>query len=475
MKKSIFCAVLIGLAACVGIASACDLSSVMAHASQLMPMDVSSLGGVSALAFGTVANMPFAKNAVVRGIQSVRSDASNPKEVLAELKSAWHEFKAEHTKQIEDLKKGMNDPLAAAKLETINAAMTEMQSQMSDMAVKAAAFEMGGGAKTDKEVEAHKKAFNAFFRKGHEDGLCDLEVAARLTTQSDPDGGFLVPTEMESTIDRVLGTMSAMRGLATVRQIGAASYKKLINQGGTISGWVGENSARGETGTPKLSGLEFPVMELYAQPGATQTMLDDSSMSIEQWLADEVSIEFAEQEGEAFVTGNGTNKPRGILSYTTVANASYAWGKVGFIKSGGAADFAASAPADALIDLQHSLKQGYRNNGSFLMNDMTLAKVRKLKDGEGNYLWQPSIQVGKPETLLGKPVDTDDNMPDVGADAFPIAFADFKRAYLIIDRIGIRVLRDPYTSKPNVLFYTTKRVGGGIQNFEAIKLLKIAA
>lgn len=412
----------------------------------------------------------------IRGIQSVRADASEAVKVLADLQKTFHDFKAENDKQLAEMKKGINDPLQASKVEAINAAVTEMQKNMGELAIKAAAFEMGGGTKTDKDVEAHKKAFNSFFRKGVESGLRDLEVQAKLTTQSDPDGGFIVPSEMEAGIDRVLGTMSAMRSLATVRQIGAASYKKLVNLGGTTSGWVGETAARPETNTPTLTGLDFPAMELYAQPAATQTMLDDASFNIEQWLADEVSIEFAEQEGAAFISGNGVGKPRGILSYDTVANASYAWGKVGFIKTGAAAGFHATLPGDNLIDLVFGLKRGYRQNASFLMNDLTVSKVRKLKDAtSGEYLWQPSLQAGTPPTLLGYAVETDDNLADVGAGAFPILFGDFKRAYLIVDRVGIRVLRDPFTSKPNVLFYTTKRVGGGVQNFEAVKALKVSA
>lgn len=417
-------------------------------------------------------------NHLIRGIQSVHADASNPKEVLAELQRAWQEFKVANEAQLAEVKKGVHDALSAAKLENINSAMNEMQANIAELAVKAAGFEMGGTKQADKDVVAHASAFNQWFRKGTEAGLRDLEVAARLTTQSDPDGGFVVPSEMESTIDRVLGTLSAMRGLATVRPIGAASYKKLVNLGGTISGWVGESSSRSETGTPNLSALEFPVMELYAQPGATQTMLDDGFMNIEQWLADEVSIEFAEQEGDAFINGNGVGKPRGLLSYPVVANTSYTWGKVGFVKSGKSGGFAdpttSVSPADALIDLYYALKSGYRTGASWLMSDATMNKVRKFKDADGAYIWAPPTGAGEVATILGKPVQTDDGMPSATTNGnLAVAFGDFKRAYLIVDRIGIRVLRDPFTSKPNVLFYTTKRVGGGIQNFEAVKLLQI--
>jgi HK97 family phage major capsid protein len=302
-------------------------------------------------------------------------------------------------------------------------------------------------------------------------------VKASLRTDSDPDGGYVVPDQMESTIDRVLGTVSAMRSIARVISISAGTYKKLVNQGGATGGWVGERESRPETSTPTLSELTFPAMELYANPAATQTLLDDARISIEQWLADEVSIVFAEKEGAAFISGTGVNQPRGLLSYDTVADASYAWGKLGYVVSGVTAALTDGTHngADALTDLVYSIKQGYRQNSRFLMNRKTQAAIRKFKSKtEELYLWQPSIQVGQPATILGYPVTDDDNMPDATAGGnLPIAFGDFQRGYLIVDRMGIRVLRDPFTNKPYVHFYTTKRVGGGVQNFEAIKLLKI--
>jgi len=195
-------------------------------------------------------------------------------------------------------------------------------------------------------------------------------------------------------------------------------------------------------------------------------------MDLAAWLASEVGITFAEQEGAAFISGNGVRRPRGLLTYPTVANASYDWGSIGYVVTGAAAAFATSNPADAMIDLYYALKAGYRNGATWLTSDAVMATIRKFKDGQGNYLWAPPTGVDMPATILGKPVATDDNMPALGANAFPVAFGDFRRAYLILDRVGIRVLRDPYTSKPNVKFYTTKRVGGGLANFEAVKLLK---
>jgi HK97 family phage major capsid protein len=411
----------------------------------------------------------------------VRAEAPDVAATLAELNRTFAEFREKNDQRIATIEaRGSEDPLDAEQVARIDASLTEHQAAMDAINERLAAAQLGTGAgdAPNPAIATHTTAFNTFFRRGDraiDADLNDLAVQASLQSQSDPDGGYVVPTQTEAAIDRVLGTTSAMRQIARTISIGAAVYKKPINKGGASSGWVGETDARPETNTPKLAVLEFPTMELYAMPAATQTLLDDASMNIEQWLAEEVSIEFAEQEGDAFINGDGVNQPRGLLGYDTVQNASYAWGKIGYIASGGAADFAASNPTDALIDLIHALKPQYRNNGGFLLNDLTVSKVRKFKDGDGNYLWQPSITAGQPSQLLGYASVSDDNMPDVGANAMALAFGDFNRAYLIVDRVGIRVLRDPYTSKPYVLFYTTKRVGGGIQNYEAVKLLKMEA
>ena len=395
----------------------------------------------------------------------------------------FEEFKAANDERLKQLEKtGSEDVVTAEKVEKINATITALETAISEQSQALARASLGaGGEAGDPDKAAHAKAFNKFFRRGIDDGLRELEVNAALSSDSDPDGGFTVPEQMESTIDRVLGTVSAMRGMARVIPIGAATYKKLVNVGGASSGWVGERGSRSETSTPELRAIVINSQELYAEPAATQTMLDDSFMDIEGWLADEVSIEFAEQEGAAFITGNGINKPKGILAYDTVANGSYAFGKVGLINSGASGAFpylsgsTIGHDANTLIDLVHALKQGYRNNANFLMNDTALGSVRKLKDKDGNYVYQASLREGSPETLLGKPVQTDDNMPDISANSLSIAFGDFQRAYTITDRVGVRVLRDPFTNKPYVLFYTTKRVGGGITNFEALKLMKFAA
>jgi HK97 family phage major capsid protein len=423
--------------------------------------------------------MAHAKFTRARGLSGIRADAT-PSALLADINKAFEEFKAEHNKDLKDIKAGMADVVQTEKVDRINADITKMNAEFDALNRQIAALKIGGaGGGVDPDKAQHAQAFNQFFRRGVDAGLKDLEVKAKLTTQSDPDGGYLVPEETEAGIDRVLGTVSTVRSLARKMNISTDTYKKLVNMGGAASGWVGETAARPETGTPTLREIAINTAELYANPAATQKSLDDAAIDIAAWLADEVSIEFAEQEGAAFVNGDGVNKPRGILGYDAVANGSYEWGKLGYVATGASGAFATAtttvSPADAMIDLHYALKQGYRSNASWLMSDVTMGKVRKFKDAEGAFIWAAPSESSGVATILGKPTYTDDNMPALGAGSLSIAFGDFQRGYLIVDRLGIRVLRDPYTNKPNVMFYTTKRVGGGVVNFEAIKLMKFAA
>jgi len=301
--------------------------------------------------------------------------------------------------------------------------------------------------------------FAAYIRKGDASGLARL---GREKSGKDSEGGYLVPDHVERRISAALAEVSPIRSIAAVRQIGAQSSMMPTMPPGS--------AAPGD-----LSLLEFPAMELYAMPAATQSLLDDALIDVEAWVADECQYAFAAQESAAFVNGDGTNKPRGILNYQAVPTAEWRWGTIGYVASGAMGAFAASNPADALIDLAYSPKQVYRQNGRWLMNRQTEAAVRKLRDAEGQYIWQPAASAGQPATLLGFPVTECEDMPNIAANSFPIAFGDFRRGYLIADRQGVRILRDPYSAKPYVLFYTTKRVGGGVMNFEAIKLLKMSS
>lgn len=417
----------------------------------------------------------------VRGAVRVRAQTDDANTIVTELNKAFAAFKTEHQAELKGINAKFADVVQTEKVERINTEIGKLQTALDDTNAMLAAVKLGSADETQPasaEKREHAKAFNQFFRRGTESGLRELEIKAALRNDSDPDGGYVVPDQMEQTIDRVLGSVSAMRSIASVMSVSGGSYKKLVSQGGAGAGWVSERQARPETANPTLAELSFPAMEIYANPAATQTLLDDARVDIAAWLAEEVSTAFAEAEGAAFINGDGVNMPRGLLSYDTMANASYAWGKIGYTASGVAAAFtdATHNGVDALIDLIYSIKQGYRQNARFLMNKSLQATVRKLKSKtEELYLWQPPVQAGQPATLLGYPITDDDNMPDIGAGTFPVAFGDFRRGYLIVDRFGVRVLRDPYTNKPYVHFYTTKRVGGGVQNFEAIKLLKIAA
>lgn len=412
------------------------------------------------------------------------SEISELKDAIEAKGKIWEDLKAKVDKLEAEKAEGKTDPLLVETIAKMDNALNEqieikrtLEARMTDMENKIARGEFAGGDKSvaDKVKAEYRASFEKWFRKGGEgnmDAVKQLAVQAGLSTLSDPDGGYLVaPPEFDQEIDRVAETISVMRRLCTVRPIGTSTYKKLVNMGGASSGWVAEKESRSETDTPTLREISLNTKEVYAEPGCTQISLDDATIDLPSWLADEVTVEFDEQEAEAFITGDGVAKPHGIAGYPFVPNSSYEWGKVGYT-AGGHATLLNNA--DKLIDLQHSLKSKYRNGAVWLMNDTTCSAIRKFKDGEGNYLWRPGLIEGKPDNLLGKPCEYDDNLDDIGANKYPLFFGNFKRAYMIIDRKGIRILRDPYTSKGNVLFYTTKRVGGGIVMFEALKALKIA-
>ncbi|AYF90873.1 phage major capsid protein [Pseudomonas sp. DY-1] len=395
---------------------------------------------------------------------------------IKQLGEAFHEFKKSNDERLEKLSKGQGDPLLEGKVDELNKKLSDLEAfkKNTEETLKKK-NRIGRSDADDADVEEHKKAFDGYLRKGREDGLRDLEVKA-INLGTGEDGGFAVPEELDRNIAQLERDLSVMRTLANVISVGSEEYKRLVNTGGAASGWVGETDARPETAAPKLAQIAPFFGEIYANPAVTQKALDDIFFDVEAWLADELSWEFDEQEGGSFITGNGTNKPKGFLAYANSAVTDKVgtrpFGTLQFVTSGAAA--ALSNP-DRLIDLIHSLKRGYRRNAVFLGNGLTLAALRKLKDNEGNYLWRPGLEAGEPGILLGYRYEEDEAMPDIAADSIPLAFGDFKRGYTIADVRGTRVLRDPFTNKPFVHFYTTKRVGGGVMDSLAIKLLKIAA
>ena len=365
------------------------------------------------------------------------------------------------------------DVVLEQKLARIGDAVDAQARRLDEITLKAARPALGN-ERVRSGAPEHKAAFEAYVRTGESGNLRALEVKA-MSFGSNPDGGYLVPPEIEATIGERLMAISPIRNIAGQRTISSNVYKKPFMTTGPAVGWVGETDARTQTASPVLDELVYPAMELYAQPAATATLLEDSAVNIDQWIAQEVEQVFAQQEGAAFVAGDGNNKPKGFLSYTTVDNGAWSWGNIGYVASGAAGAFAATSPSDELVDLVYAVKAGYRQNGVFVMNRRTQAAVRKFKDSTGHYLWQPPAVAGGKASLMTFPVIEAEDMPDIAANSLSIAFGDFNRGYLVVDRAGVSVLRDPYTAKPYVLFYTTKRVGGGVQDFDAIKVMKFAA
>jgi HK97 family phage major capsid protein len=314
-------------------------------------------------------------------------------------------------------------------------------------------------------------AFETFVRSGS--GALEMKA---LSGASDAAGGYAVPEEIDALIDATLKSISPIRAISNVVKVGSSGYRKLVTSGGFASGWAAETGARAETATPTFNEVAPPSGELFANPAASQAMLDDAAFQVEDWLAGEIAREFAAAEGTAFVNGNGTNKPLGFLQATTSSSgdAARAFGQLQYVASGAAGAFAAN-PEEKLIDLVQTLRAPYRQGASWVMNSSTLAKIRKFKTSDGAFLWAPSLSLGQPATLLGYPVVEAEDMPDVAANSLSIAFGNFKAGYLIAERGETQILRDPYSNKPFVHFYATKRVGGMVSNSEAIKLLKFAA
>lgn len=323
----------------------------------------------------------------------------------------------------------------------------------------------------------HKDAFfSGFIQKGDTDALKAVEVKA-LSTTTGGDGGHAVPMMIDAEIEKQLRILSPLRSIVKVKTIETSDYRRLVNTGGTTSGWVGEEDARASTATPTLEKVDIVPGELFANAAATQRALDDMQFDAEAWLQEEVAEEFAAQEGAAIISGDGNNKPKGFLTYTTAATGddTRTFGEIEHVATGVDGAFPASDPADILIDLVHALSARYRQGAKFVMNSKTLAMVRKFKDADGNFIWRAGLSEGQPDTLLGYPVVEAEDMPDVGSDALAVAFGNFERAYTMVERTGTRVLRDPYSNKPYVHFYATRRVGGALVNDDALKLLKFSA
>ena len=321
----------------------------------------------------------------------------------------------------------------------------------------------------------HQKAFGAYLRSGDDDGLRGLVLEGKaLNSQVAAEGGYLVDPQTSETIRGVLRSTASIRQIASVVSVESTSFDVLVDKTDIGSGWASETATLTETATPQIDRISIPLHELSAMPKASQRLLDDSAFDIEGWLAARIADKFARAEAAAFVSGDGVDKPTGFLTHTKVANASWAWGNLGYIATGNAGDFATTNASDAIVDLVYALGAEYRANASFVMNSKTAGAVRKMKDADGRFLWSDGLAAGEPARLMGYPVLIAEDMPDIGANAYALAFGDFRAGYTIAERPDLRVLRDPFSAKPHVLFYASKRVGGDVSDYAAIKLLKFA-
>ncbi|WP_306115137.1 MULTISPECIES: phage major capsid protein [unclassified Roseovarius] len=323
------------------------------------------------------------------------------------------------------------------------------------------------------EAEApHQKAFNAYLRSGDDDGLRGLELEGKaLNTAIAGDGGYLVDPQTAEAIKSTLSSTASIRAIANVVGVEATSYDVLIDHSDVGHGWATEAGPTTETGTPVIDRITIPLHELSALPKASQRLLDDSAFDIEGWLAGRIADKFARAEAAAFVNGDGTDKPTGFLTHPAVDNDSWAWDSLGYVATGADGDIPGPDP---IVDLVYALGAEYRANATFVMNSKTAGVIRKLKDADGRFLWSDGLAAGEPARLMGYPVLIAEDMPDVASDAYAIAFGDFAAGYTVAERPDLRVLRDPFSAKPHVLFYATKRVGGDVSDFAAIKLLKFA-
>lgn len=437
------------------------------------------------------------------------SEVLEIKSLIEKQGQAWEEFKKTNNELIAAKAEGKAVSDLEAKLATVSDAMDKFSDDrkaIEDFMAKMTA--PGGGTQEDKDISAEVKSFNLMMRaeyqgqgkaapagfdvegyKHYKSGFFKLIAGTTLdslssderkamSAGSDPDGGYMLP---QSTVGRVVAKIyeqSTMRKLANVQTISTGKIEGLVDNNEADAGWVSELGTRSDTSTPQVGKWEIEAFEMYAMPKISQKLIDDAATDVEAWLAAKVADKFARVEGAAFTTGNGVGKPRGLFSYTTAATAddSRAWGQFEHVKTGTNGDFNSTTKADPLFDLIGAFKDAYLQNASFLMRREVRTKLRKLRGATSDlYLWEPSLQMGQPDRLNGYPALVDQYVPTLATDSLSLALGDFREAYTIVDRIGIRTLRDPYTAKPYVVFYSTKRTGGGAINYEAVKFLKFAS
>ncbi len=358
----------------------------------------------------------------------------------------------------------------------IKAKLQEQESRLAMLDRKSIAMNRPPLARAAETETPHKKAFAAYLRSGDDDGLRGLTVEEKaLSTAVAADGGYLVDPITAGQIVGVLRSSASIRTIANVVTVEASAFDVLVDHTDIGAGWATETATAGETGTPQVDRISIPLHELSALPKASQRLLDDSAFDVEGWLAQRIADKFSRAEAQAFIAGDGHDKPTGFLNYPKVDNDLFAWGSLGYVPTGADGDFDAAEPADAIVDLVYALGARYRANATFVMNSKTAGAVRKMKDADGRFLWSDGLAAGEPARLMGYPVLIAEDMPDIASGAFAIAYGDFRAGYTVAERPDLRILRDPFSAKPHVLFYATKRIGGDVSDFAAIKLLKFAS
>ncbi|HVY12219.1 MAG TPA: phage major capsid protein [Alphaproteobacteria bacterium] len=407
---------------------------------------------------------------------------------VSDLGNTFAQFTQKADERLKQLEKtGSVDAVTADEVKKMNTAISDMQEKVVSLGKKSEAFEKiamrppltgdaGQKQRTPEQDEHHKAFVGGFLRKGRIDGLEELQQKA-MSVQSDPDGGYLAPVQMLDRMVKRLYETTPMRSLATVIQIGAEAVEFPRENGDDEAGWVGETDTRNDGTSVQVGMIRIPSREMFARPKITQKLLDDANFDVEKYITERIADRFARLENDAFVNGNTLNKPRGFATYPvgTADDASRGDGTFQYVAAGASADFGTATPADKLISLTMKVKAGFLSGASWLMPRAAAEKVRLFKDGQNNYIWQPGLQAGQPAALLGYAVNIGQDMPALAANSLSIAFGNFKEGYTIVDRMGLRILRDPFTAAPFVRFPASKRTGGEVTNFEAIKFIKFAA
>ena len=387
------------------------------------------------------------------------------KAAVDDLGTAFHHFREANDRRLDEIERRQTaDVLSEEKVNCLNGELDRLQGRLEKLSALSRRSPLASSIEVNDHSE-QKAAFTAFVRKGE-----PLMEGKALSVGSDADGGYAAPGYLYEQVLALLQAASPVRQQANGVSINADQIDLLVDQGAAGSSWVAETGARNETTSPQLARVRIPVYELYAAPRASQMLLDDSVFDVESWLTGRIADTMAAAENAAFTSGDGSGKPKGFLSYA----AGTAWGQIERVKTGVDGAWPTTAPADKLIDLYLSLKSGYADGAVWLLNRTLLADIRRFKTTDNAYLWQPGLGGEASATLLGHPVIVNEDMPARASGSLSVAFGNFRRGYTVVDRTDLRILRDPFTAKPYVVFYATKRVGGDVSNFEAIKLLHFA-